>query len=247
MLVVYKRFMLLSCVGLLLAASELNATVITGQSPVTVNLGSGANVSYLAFDESSLGASPIVYAWHYDGLINLSTRMSWSGSDLMSAVVADSAATAWALSYTTGDYGFITSVTIGGNTSAMVDPYGSPLWSYWIKGGNLDAYNYDTYENFIISPLDWVVAPSAGDSRWLVPGSYDGWTISPFNYTGTSADVINFTDINGNNQAIAMGVYSGTAPLSGISPVPEPTTLPLLVLSGFSLFLFLRWRSAAQS
>lgn len=236
------------CGLLWLAAINAPAAVITGQEPITVNLGTGLNVSYLVFDESSLSIVPIIYAWHYDGVTN-SSGDPWSGSDLMSAVVGESVSTPWALSYTTGDYGFITSFTIGGNTSTVIDPYGSPLWTYWIKGGELDAqnYNYEPPQGFTISPLDWVIAPSAGDFRRIAPGSYDAWTISPFNYTGTKADIINFTDTNGNNQAIAMGIYSGAQPLSGISPIPEPTTLPLLALSGISLFLFLRRRSASHS
>ena len=247
MLFYKKKIQLLYCVGFLLADSGLNAAVITDQSAVTVNFGTGENVSYLVFDESSLNAAPIIYAWHYDGLINATTGMGWTGADMMNAVAAESSTTPWTLSYTAGDYGFITSVTIGSNTSMVVDPYGSPLWTYWIKGGNLDAYNYDTQENFTISPLDWVVAPSASDSRWISPGSYDGWTISPFNYTGNAADIINFTDTNGTNQAIVMGVYSGGAPLSGVSAVPEPSTLPLLIVSGGALFLFFRWKSAKKS
>jgi len=246
-LFIKQKNRLFLCVGLLLAVSGLNAAVITGQIPVTVNLGTGGNVSYLVFDESSLSTAPVIYAWHYDGLNNASNGLTWSGLDLMNAVVAESASTPWALSYTTGDYGFITSVTIGGTTSQVVDPYGSPLWTYWIKGGDLDALNYDTLENFTIAPLDWVIAPNTSDYRRLAPGSYDGWTITPFNYTGTTADIINFTDTNGTNQAISMGVYSGGAPLSGVDAIPEPSTLPLLAVSGAALFLFFRWKADRQS
>ena len=236
----------LFCVSQLFLGFGLHASVITGQSPVTVNLGTGANVSYLVFDESSLSIMPIIYAWHYDGVTN-SSGDPWSGSDLMNAVVAESSTTPWALSYTTGAWGLFSSFTIGGGTSSLIDPLGSPVWTYWIQGGELDAYNYDTLEDFTISPLDWVIAPNTANYRRLSHGSYDAWTLSPFDYSGTSSDIINFTDTGGNNQAIPMGIYSGAQPLSGISPIPEPTTLPLLALSGISLFLFLRLRSASHS
>lgn len=246
MLFLIRRSAFLLCVALLLAVSGLNAAIITGQIPVTVNLGTGENVSYLVFDESSLTSAPIIYAWRYDGLINSSTGKPWSGSDLLSGVIAESSSTPYALNYTTdtNGYGLMAGFSIGA-TSSTIDPLDSPVWAYWIRGGREYVPSGNNGEfTFEPSPLSWVVSPANYDTRWLSNGSYDGWTLSPFSYTGVLSDTSYYTDVNGISQPVSFGTYGGAPPLYA---VPEPATLPLLALSGVSLFLFFRWRSAAQS
>ena len=235
---------LLLCANLILVGSGLQAAVITGQTPVTVNLGRGANVSYLVFDESSLSSSPITYVWHYDGLTN-SSGDPWSGSDLFDGVIADSLSTPYSLNYLFEEYEWgrlISGFSIGA-TSSTIDPLDTPVWAYWVKGGSAYAFGDNGDFTFESSPLSWVVSPANYDTRWLSNGSYDGWTLSPFSYTGVPSDTSYYIDINGISQPVSFGTYDGAAPLSA---VPEPGTMPLLALAGVSLFLFLRRRSASQ-
>jgi hypothetical protein len=236
---------LLLCASLILVGSGLHAAVITGQTPVTVNLGHGANVSYLVFDESSLSSAPVIYAWRYDGLTK-SSGARWSGSDLFDGVIADSLSTHYALQffYIDTEYGKQISGFSIGSTSYTNDPFDTPVWAYWIKGGSeYVPYGNEGEFTFEPSPLRWVVSPANYNTRWLSNGSYDGWTLSPFSFSGVPSDTSYYTDINGNSQPVTNGTYYGGAPLSA---VPEPATVTLLALAGVSLFLFLRRRSAAQ-
>lgn len=224
--------------------SVATGAVITTSNTVTVGLGSGVNVSYLVFDESSLSIVPIIYAWHYDGLTNPSTGTNWSGTDLINGVITDSAATSYALSYSTGAFGLISSFTIGTTTTA-IDPLASPVWAYWVKGGSQYVpYGDNSDFTFNAPTTNWVVAPANFDTRWLTNGSYDGWTLSDYSYPGTNP-ISYYTDINGSNQPVTLGTYSGTAPLSGISAVPEPKAVSLLLPSLFILLLLIRWKPIA--
>lgn len=245
MLIHIKKALLLSCICMLLFASALRASVITGQESIIVNLGAGANVSYLVFDESTLSSSPIIYAWRYDGLTN-SSGDPWSGSDLFNGVITDSLSSPYSLNYLFEEYEWgrlISGFSIGA-ISSTIDPLDTPVWAYWIKGGS-EYVPYGNNGDFTFEPslLSWVVSPANYDTRWLSNGSYDGWTLSPFSYTGVPSDTSYYTDINGISQPVSFGTYDGAAPLSA---VPEPATLPLLALAGVSLFFFLRRRSAAQ-
>jgi hypothetical protein len=236
---------LLLCASMILVGSGLHAAVITEQTPVTVNLGHGANVSYLVFDESSLSSAPVIYAWRYDGLTK-SSGARWSGSDLFDGVIADSLSTEYPLRYSFINTSWgeqISGFSIGATSYTYLSD--TPVWAYWIKGGSeFVPYGNEGVEfTFEPSPLSWVVSPSNYATRWLSNGSYDGWTLSPFSFGGDDSDTSYYTDINGISQPVTIGTYYGGAPLSA---VPEPGTVPLLVLAGVSLFLFLRRRSAAQ-
>jgi hypothetical protein len=185
---------------------------------ITIHLGIGANVSYLAFDESTLGSEPIIYAWRYDNLTDGTPR---TGTDLLNAVISETAGTAWALSYTVGAYGLTTSYTIGSVTSTTVDPLDSPVWTYWIKGGT-EFVEYGDEGSFTFSVGNsFIVSPSYSDTRYLSNGSYDAWTISPFSFTGTTSDTRYFTDTLGNTQSVSDGVYSGPAPNLRTAPTVQ--------------------------
>ena len=224
--------------SLLFGLYHVHAAVITGQEPVTVNLGSGSNVSYLIFNESTLSNDPIRYAWHYDGLLNPLTGTNWSGEDLFQGVLSASQGTDYALSVSTGAYGLFTDFTIGGTKSVSVDPLDSPVWTYWISGGSeFVEYGDNGSFSFEVPSGPWIVSPSYAATRWISNGSYDGWTISPFSYNGEPSDTSIYTDIDGISQPVTFGTYSGNDP----QVIPEPGTGFLCLISTAALIVFARW------
>ena len=205
-----------------LTATHLHATLTVKElsDSITIHLGDGSNVSYLAFAESSLGSKPVIYAWHYNDLTN-SDGTPRTGTDLLNAVISETAGTAWALSYTVGAYGLTTSYTIGSVTSTTVDPLDSPVWTYWIKGGT-EFVEYGDNESFTFQVGNsFIVSPTSSDTRYLINGSYDAWTISPYIYTDTSSDTRYFTDTLGNTQPVSDGVYTGPAPTLRTTPTAQ--------------------------
>jgi hypothetical protein len=204
-----------------LTAPHLHAATLAVKDlsdSITIHLGIGANVSYLAFDESTLGPKPIIYAWRYDNLTDGTPR---TGTDLLNAVISKTAGTTWALSYAIGAFGLTTSYTIGSVTSTTVDPVDSPVWTYWIKGGT-EFVEYGDEGSFTFSVGNsFIVSPSYSDTRYLSNGSYDAWTISPFSFTGTTSDTRYFTDTFGNTQPVSDGVYSGPAPSLWTAPTVQ--------------------------
>ena len=197
-----------------------NLTVKELSDSITIHLGDGSNVSYLAFAESSLRSKPVIYAWHYNDLTN-SDGTPRTGTDLLDAVISETAGTTWALSYAVGAYGLTTSYTIGSVTSTTVDPLDSPVWTYWIKGGT-EFVEYGDEGSFTFSVGNsFIVSPSYSDTRYLSNGSYDAWTISPYSYTGTTSDTRYFTDILGDTQSVSDGVYSGPAPSLWTAPTVQ--------------------------
>ncbi len=235
MLISKKFFLLFSqCLVLFLTFCEVKAAVITGQEPITVNLGTGANVSYLVFNESTLAPVPIRYAWHYDGAINPLTGDKWSGEDLFQGVIEASAGSAYALSVATGVYGLYTDFTIGVNQSRVINPLDTPVWTYWISGGSEYVEYGDNGAFTFDAPLGgWMISPSYAATRWISNGSYDGWTLAEFAYPGTSPTSY-IVDQNGVLQPVTVGTYSGMDP----QVIPEPGVLPLCLFSvAFLLFL----------
>lgn len=227
------------CGLILLAVINVPAAVITGQEPITVNLGSGANVSYLVFNESTLANTPIRYAWHYDGAINPVTRTNWSGEDLFQGVLSASQATEFALSFQTGAYGLFTDFTIGGRQSRIVDPLSSPVWTYWISGGSeYVEYGDNGSFSFLVPAGQWIISPSYDATRWISNGSYDGWTVNPFSYTGAPSDTSFYTDLGGVTQPVTFGTYSGLDP----QVIPEPAPFVLVALSLMLLPILRAWK-----
>ena len=227
-MIINHKSLLLFLIGMVELLGMAEAAVNTN-SPVFYDVGgTGANVSYLVFDETSLSANPIIYAWHYSGATNPATGTKWSGTDLLNAVMSATKGSATALTNTTGAYGLTTSFSIGSATSAVVNPLTSPVWTYWIKGGSeYEPYGGNTAFTFIVPSTNWIVSPNTSDTRWLTNGSYDAWTISPFSFTGASSDTHYYLDTTGSNQPVTIGTYSGAAPLSAVPPpiVPLPQTL----------------------
>lgn len=208
-----------------LTAPHLHAATLAVKDlsdSITIHLGIGTNVSYLAFDESTLGPKPIIYAWHYNNLTNSDgTPRTGTGTDLLNAVISETAGTTWALSYAVGTFDLTTSYTIGSVTSTTVDPLDSPVWTYWIQGGT-EFVEYGDAGSFTFSVGNsFIVSPASSDTRYLTNNSYDAWTISPYSYTGTSADTRYFTDTLEKTQSVSDGVYSGPAPSLWTAPTVQ--------------------------
>jgi hypothetical protein len=193
---------------------------------VTIHVGHGANVSYLAFAEPSLNPKPVIYAWHYDGLTNPDGTLR-TGYDLFNAVAAETTGTPWALAYTTGASGLTTSFTIGSTTSRTVNPLTSPVWTYWIRGGSeyvewgdVESFTFPVGDSLIVSPDYWY-------TRYISNGSYDVWTIAPFSYSGAASDTHFYNDSSGKIQPVTFGTYEGSPPILRKPPTPiSCTTLP---------------------
>jgi len=196
-----------------------SAPVVTENSEaITIHVGNGAHVSYLAFAEASLNPKPIIYAWHYDGLNNPDGSPR-TGYDLFNAVVTETAETPWALAYTTGASGLTTSFTIGPTTSRSVDPLQSHVWTYWIQGGSeyvewgdVESFTFSVGDSLIVSPDYWY-------ARYISNGSYDVWSISSFSYLGAASDTHYYTDTLGKVQPVTFGTYEGPAPILRKPPV----------------------------
>jgi len=208
----WKTSLLLIFGALISTHAYATLSVTQSSDSITVHLGSGSNVSYLAFAESTINPKSIIYSWHYDGL----TKPDGSprtGYDLFNAVATETAGSSWALSYSTGAYGLTTSFTIGSVNSRTVDPLSSPVWTYWIQGGSEfvefgdeESFSFVVGNSLIISAANW-------DTRYISNGSYDVWTITPFSYTGAASDTHYYTDTSGKVQTVTFGTYEGSAPV----------------------------------
>jgi len=214
----WKTSLLLIFCALLSTHVHATLSVTESSDSITIHLGSGSNVSYLAFAEFSLNPKSIIYAWHYNGMTN-SDNTPRTGTDLLNAVIEETAGTPWALSFSINAYGLNTSFTIGSITSTVVDPLASPVWTYWIQGGS-EFVEYGDDESFTF----WIgnsliISPAFSDTRYINNGSYDVWTIAPFSYTGAASDTHYYTDALGKTQAVTFGTYEGFAPVLKKAPI----------------------------
>ncbi len=210
-----KSLLILSVAGSICMTAQLRADVTTG-APVIVDVGNSTDpyVSYLVIDDTSLGNSAFEYAWYYSETNELGTTNPLTGDDLINAVVAGTTNTPYALTpITEGAQGVDAGVDgfeIGSQTSTIVSIYDSSAtayWAYWIKDGSQTA-SYPPYT--YVTPTNWIIALDTPFDRLLTNGSYDGWTLSTLN-----------ADYN----------YDGAAPLSSAALIPEPATLPIILLS----------------
>jgi hypothetical protein len=220
------RFPLLLTLHLyFLSHAEATLSVIETSESITIHLGGGANVSYLALAEPSLNPKPIVYAWHYDGLTN-SNNIPRTGTDLLNAVIDGTTGTPWALSFSVGNSGLNTSFTIGSITSTLVNPLTSPVWTYWIQGGSEFVEFGDSGSFTFLVGSSLMVSPAYSDTRYLNNGSYDVWTISPFSYTEAPSDTHQYIDTSGTPQEVTFGTYGGSTPV--LKKAPTALTFKLL-------------------
>ena len=205
-----------------LISTPLYATLSVTESSdsITVHIGSGSSISYLAFVEPSLNPKTVIYAWHYDEPTNPNTSPR-TGLDLYNSVHAETTGSPWALSYSTDDFGLTTSFSIGPTTSRAVDPLANPgpVWTYWIQGASeyVEYGNNDTTFTFLVGN-SLIVSPAYWDTRYISNGSYDVWTVTPFSYNGVPSDTHTYTDISGQTQAVTFGTYEGSAPVLKTPP-----------------------------
>ena len=202
-----KGLLCASALAFLASISTLKAAVLTGIDPVSFTVGSGPDVSYLLIDESTLSSAPLLFEYRYTyDILN-----PISGYELLHEVRRFSSLDFTAIFYGGGLGNALDSVSYGGITvSSFTAPDLSTgtYWSYYVAGGS-------EVDEPLAAGL-WKYAEVGMDSRFITPGSWDGWTLAGWNPS------------------------FGEAP--SISPVPEPAPLPLAVLSLAALFFFIRWK-----
>jgi hypothetical protein len=215
-----KCLLCASALAFLASISTLKAAVLTGVDPVSFTMGSGPDVSYLVIDESTLSSAPLLFAYRY----TYDSNTPISGYGLLHEVAKLSSLDVTTIFYGVGLGNLLDSVSYGGITvSSFAAPDWSTYtyWSYYLAGGSVRIPETSN-DGFVIAvdepvPADlWKFSAVGMDSRFITPGSWDGWTLAGWNPS------------------------FGEAP--SISPVPEPAPLPLAVLSLAALFFFIRWK-----
>ena len=202
-----KGLLCASALAFLASISTLKAAVLTGVNPVSFTVGSGSDVSYLLIEESSLSSAPLLFEYRY----TYDSNTPISGYELLHKVTRLSSLDFTTIVYGGGLGNSLDSVSYGEITaSSFTGPngYTGTYWSYYVAGGS-------EVDEPVPAGL-WKYAAVGMDSRFITPGSWDGWT-----FAGWNPDF-------------------GAPP--SISPVPEPAPLPLAVLSLAALFFFFRWK-----
>lgn len=202
-----RGFICTATLAFLASISSLKSAVLAGVDPVSFTVGSGPDVSYLLIDESALSSAPLLFAYRY----TYDSNTPISGYGLLHEVAKLSSLDFTTIFYDGGLGNSLDSVSYGGITvSSFAPPDWSTgtYWSYYLAGGS-------EVDEPVPSGL-WKYAAVGMDSRFITPGSWDGWTLA-----GWTPDF-------------------GEAP--SISPVPEPAPLPLAVFSLAGLFFFIRWK-----
>jgi|GEM_PF-961246 len=217
MLIKQSSVVLLLALALLLG-SPLRAAVLTGVDPTLITVGSGSDVSYLVIDESSLYSTPLEFAYHY----TYDSNNLMSGEQMMQAVTnaVSSGLGITILSYPSyGDS--LLAFTYNGNTvTPSGDNNSGTFWGYFDAGGT---------ESGSSTPLPstnaWNIAGIGFGSRYISPGSWDGWTVGTYTNGGFSPGDTVFTP-----------------PSVAIAAVPEPSATGLLMISLLSAAGFIRWK-----
>jgi hypothetical protein len=198
-----------SALALLVSISTLEAAVLAGVDPVSLTVGSGSDVSYLLIDESTLSSAPLLFAYRY----TFDSNNPISGYELLNEVKRLSSLDFTTIFYGGGLGNALDSISYGGtNVSSFTATNWSTgtYWSYYVAGGS-------EVDEPLASNL-WKYAEVGMDSRFITPGSWDGWT-----FAGWNPDF-------------------GAPPSISPALVPEPAPLQLEVLSVTALFIFFRWK-----
>jgi hypothetical protein len=206
---ILKGFLCASALAFLASISTLKSAVLVGVDPVGFTVGSGPDVSYLLIDESTLSSAPLLFEYRYTyDILN-----PISGYELLHEVTRLSSLDFTTIFYGGGLGNSLDSVSYEGITVssfAALDWSTGTYWSYYLAGGS---------EVDEPVPADlWKFSAVGMDSRFITPGSWDGWTFSGWN-----------------------PAFGGPPSISP-AVVPEPSPLPLAVLSLAALFFFFRWK-----
>jgi hypothetical protein len=211
------RKLLLSLVVSGLCSASLEAAVLTGVDPTIINIGTGPDLSYLVIDESTLYSTPLEFIYHY----TYDSNTPITGEQLMQAITNTISS---GLGMTTTAYAFgdsLDALSYSGTTVAGTnapDYSSGTYWSYYVAGGDQPGSTNITPTN------TWAYADVGFSTRTIAPGSWDGETLS-----GWGTDT------------------SGGPPSVAISAVPEPATLPLILLSLATVVAVIRWKSSERN
>ena len=212
------RMTLLGLAMTMCSLFSLHAAVLTGVDPTIFSVGTGKDISYLVIDESSLYATPLEFAYHY----TYDSNNPLTGYDLLTNVASQSTLSVQTTFYGGGLGNSLVSFSYAGNTVAGSDAPDYSVGTYW---SYYDAGGMEVGQPTNPSGTSWNYASVGIDSRHISPGSKDGWTLSSY------ADYGNIT--------------IDFPPSVAISSVPEPASLPLLLLSLLTLLFLIRCKSSA--
>jgi hypothetical protein len=206
---ILSGFLCFSALALLVSISTLEAAVLAGVDPVRFTVGSGSDVSYLLIDESTLSSAPLLFAYRY----TYDSNTPITGYELLNEVKRLSSLDFTTIFYGGGLGNALDSIIYGGTNASSftaADWSTGTYWSYYVAGGS-------EVDELLASNL-WKYAEVGMDSRFITPGSWDGWT-----FAGWNPDF-------------------GAPPSMSPALVPEPAPLQLEVLSVTALFIFFRWK-----
>jgi len=171
-----RGFICATTLAFLASISSLKSAVLAGVDPVSFNVGSGPDVSYLLIDESALSSAPLLFEYRY----SFDSNNPISGYELLGLV-----ANATDLDFTTTYYpsygNALESLSYGlSNVASEYRTDGSgTYWSYYLNGG-LDNGLAPVLVN------QWNYANYGMELRTLSPGSWDAWTISSYDAAYTT-------------------------------------------------------------
>ena len=185
--------------------------LVAQPTPEVRVVGTGPDVSYVVIQESSLSATPLIFAYHY----TFASNPPLTGYGLLSQICAANPD----LQIATTQYSFgksLDAFDYGGRTvSASTGPDGNSgtYWSYYVSGG------YDGAG--AIGSNTWGYSQFGFESRTIVPGSCDGWTFANWEGTNEPSDVPPALEVTNIASLVA-----AAAPTPTPSPTPTPVPTP---------------------